>query len=81
MKAIVAYISFLENELKQVLVDVTEASWKEAYLKAYPSLEGEVLDTSHEIWINSLSDNIEVAKDDLMDSEMGIVVTFMGKGE
>ena len=77
MKAVVAYISFFENELKQVVVDVVGQDWKEAYRQALPSLFGKT-DEDFDSWILSLPEDLEEARNEMGDGEMDISVVFIG---
>lgn len=74
-KAVVAYISFFDNEIKQEVVEVgDDATWKDAYIAS------SFVDSSNKNnveWVKSLPDNEEEARRELMNGELDVVVTFV----
>ena len=81
--ASLAYINFMDNELKQKIVEVEDnASWKDVFVKCYDIVHGEnEPDFNHKNdafneWVLALDDDLEKARFGLIDSEIDIIVTF-----
>jgi hypothetical protein len=76
--AAVATISFLDNELKQMMLEMDdEATWKHAYVEALESgLDGD-FDKDHSDWVHSLDDDLSVARQEFSNCEMDVLVTFV----
>lgn len=81
MKAVVAYFSFFENELKQTLVEdlPEDANWKDAYLKAMPKLRNEAVnsDEDYRQWVEGLDEDLSIAGEELCNGEETISVVFI----
>lgn len=77
MKAAVAFISFFDNDMKQEIVDVEDnATWKDAYAKFLVKTKQKV-DLDMRNWIMDMPDDLNEAREHLIDGEMDVVVTFI----
>ena len=78
--AAVAKISFFDNDMKQLIVEVEDgATWKSAYFEALRLglLGGDKQITDEETdWLESLSDDMGKARYELSGADMDICVTF-----
>ena len=78
MKAVVAEISFFDNNMTQTVVEVSTDSWKEAYLTVLKGkLENESCGDDFEAWVADMPENLEEARDELLNGEMDISVVFI----
>lgn len=79
MKAVVAYMNFFDNDLKQMVVEVDKKDWKEAYVLAITEgVTGSKVDKEEAVKnVSRLSNNIEDAKRDSFDGEELFEVTFI----
>jgi hypothetical protein len=77
--AAVATISFLDNELKQMMLEMDdEATWKDTYIEALESgLNDDGKNKDHCDWVMSLDDDLSVARQELINAEMDVMVTFV----
>lgn len=80
--AAVTEINFFDNHMIQQIVQVSDdATWKDAYVEFLKTKnkDDEVFmeDDVYMEWMLGLSDDLEEARDDLYNSEMDVVVTFI----
>jgi len=79
MKAVVAYINLMDNELKQVLVNIDEKNFKDALMEACKNgLMGDKGATTENLsWIASLPDDEEEIKEIFFDADAHVSVLFI----
>lgn len=80
--AAVTEINFFDNHMIQQIVQVSDdATWKDAYVEFLKiknkDEEAFMEDDVYMTWMLDLSDDLEEARDDLYNSEMDVVVTFI----
>ena len=81
-KAVVSYISFGENNLISICVEVEdEATWKDAAMVGHANglggkFNAETLDSTRE-WYDSMSDDMEEAKEEMFSGDLQLNVIFV----
>ena len=78
-KACVGYISFFENDMKQMIVDVDSDNWKDALIAAIINgIAGDAGDIGDMIeWIKTLSGDMDEARSEFTNADMDFSVIFV----
>ena len=83
--AIVAIASFMEDAIYQKQVTAPEgATWKDIYKLAIlerNQVTASLNNTDHIEWVDGLSDNLEEAKKDFAEIELGVEILILETGE
>lgn len=78
------YVNFFDNEMKQKIVEVeNDATWKDVFVKCFDVIvdkkepENDHDDDGFLKWVlESLSDDLNEARVEMVDGEIDIIVTF-----